>query len=85
LPDEFKIRQREEWGIKLVLTAGSIQYLRMTLEITTYADAIHHVKRGFLTIGLTGFTGSGCSTARRILESTTKQLRFMSIFYTTKK
>ncbi len=33
----------------------------------SYADALYAVKRGFLIVGLTGFTGSGCSTAARIL------------------
>jgi hypothetical protein len=33
----------------------------------TYADAYYKVKRGFLIVGFTGFTGSGCSTARDVL------------------
>jgi len=37
-------------------------------EIKSYLDALYHVKRGFLIIGLTGFTGAGCSTIRSILE-----------------
>lgn len=41
-------------------------------EIKTYADAIYQVKRGFLIIGLTGFTGSGCTTAMNILASERK-------------
>ncbi len=40
--------------------------------MTTYADALRSVKGGFLIIGLTGFTGSGCTTAARILRSKTK-------------
>jgi len=36
-------------------------------KIRNYADAVYHVKRGFLVIGLTGRTGSGCSTALRLL------------------
>lgn len=35
----------------------------------TYKEALYSVKRGFLIIGLTGYTGSGCSTARKILEN----------------
>jgi deoxycytidylate deaminase len=34
----------------------------------TYGDALLQLKRGFLIIGLTGYTGSGCTTARRILN-----------------
>jgi hypothetical protein len=37
--------------------------------IHSYEDALYEVKRGFLIIGLTGYTGSGCSTARNILDS----------------
>lgn len=37
-------------------------------DIKNYREALYHVKRGFLIIGLTGFTGSGCSTVRKILE-----------------
>jgi deoxycytidylate deaminase len=42
--------------------------------IKTYADAIYQVKRGFLIIGLTGYTGSGCTTAMNILSSETKPI-----------
>jgi deoxycytidylate deaminase len=35
----------------------------------TYHEAINFVKRGFHIIGLTGYTGSGCSTAKDILTS----------------
>ena len=41
-------------------------------EPITYRDAINHVKRGFHIIGLTGYTGSGCTTAKNILTSTTQ-------------
>lgn len=34
---------------------------------TTYADALYALKRSFLIVGLTGYTGSGCSTAARLL------------------
>lgn len=33
----------------------------------TYGEALYGIKGGFLIIGLTGYTGSGCSTASRIL------------------
>ena len=35
--------------------------------MATYGEALHSVKSGFLIIGLTGYTGSGCTTARKIL------------------
>lgn len=35
--------------------------------IKSYADALFKIKRGFLIIGLTGYTGSGCSTLANIL------------------
>jgi len=41
-------------------------------RIDSYSEALYHVKRGFLIVGLTGFTGSGCSTVRSILESEKK-------------
>ncbi|WP_130471948.1 deoxycytidylate deaminase [Candidatus Magnetaquicoccus inordinatus] len=44
----------------------------MESKINTYADAIFHVKRNFMIIGLTGLTGSGCSTVSRILTSNQK-------------
>jgi hypothetical protein len=34
----------------------------------TYADALFEAKRGFVIIGLTGYTGSGCTTTARILS-----------------
>ncbi|MBF0588737.1 MAG: hypothetical protein HQL53_06390 [Magnetococcales bacterium] len=34
----------------------------------SYEEEIYRQKRGFTIIGLTGFTGSGCTTAARILE-----------------
>lgn len=37
-----------------------------------YADALFSAKRGFVVIGLTGYTGSGCSTTARILKRDTK-------------
>ena len=42
------------------------------MNVGTYADALYHVKRGFLIIGLTGFTASGCSTVMRLLSRTEK-------------
>lgn len=41
------------------------------MNITTYKDAIFHVKQSFLIIGLTGYTGSGCTTYRKLLEGKT--------------
>jgi deoxycytidylate deaminase len=38
----------------------------------TYADVIFHIKRAFVIVGLTGYTGSGCSTAASILDSEAK-------------
>lgn len=35
--------------------------------LKSYSDAIFHIKREFIIIGLTGFTGSGCTSARNIL------------------
>ena len=35
--------------------------------INTYADALYRIKRGFLIIGLTGYTGSGCTSIANIL------------------
>ena len=37
------------------------------MEVNTYEDALYHVKRGFLIIGLTGYTGTGCSTIGDLL------------------
>lgn len=34
----------------------------------TYVDALFEAKRGFVIIGLTGYTGSGCTTTARILS-----------------
>lgn len=42
------------------------------MHIRNYADAVYHVKRGFLIIGLTGYTGSGCSTLQRVLTKSEK-------------
>jgi dCMP deaminase len=44
----------------------------MTLDLTEYGKAIFDVKRGFLTIGLTGYTGSGCTTIRKRLETSNR-------------
>jgi dCMP deaminase len=38
----------------------------------TYADALFEAKRGFVIIGLTGYTGSGCTTTSRILGRSEK-------------
>lgn len=38
----------------------------------TYGEALYGIKGGFLIIGLTGYTGSGCSTASRILRKKSK-------------
>jgi len=40
----------------------------MVAIMRTYGEALYHLKRRFLLIGLTGYTGSGCSTAARILR-----------------
>lgn len=40
--------------------------------MVNYADALDKLKRRFLIVGLTGYTGSGCSTARRILMKANK-------------
>lgn len=37
-----------------------------------YAEALYQIKRGFMIIGLTGYTGSGCTTAAGILTTTKK-------------
>jgi ABC-type glutathione transport system ATPase component len=41
----------------------------MTKErrLDSYADALFAAQRGFLIIGLTGYTGSGCTTTARML------------------
>jgi len=36
-------------------------------KLNSYADALYHVKQGFLIFGLTGYTGSGCTSAARLL------------------
>jgi hypothetical protein len=41
-------------------------------DLTTYKDVLYSMKSGFLIIGLTGYTGSGCSTAAKILTNKTK-------------
>jgi dCMP deaminase len=40
--------------------------------IRTYADALFSIKRGFLIIGLTGYTASGCTAVANILAKTKK-------------
>lgn len=40
--------------------------------IESYKDALNAVKRGFLIIGLTGYTGAGCSTIRKLLTQKEK-------------
>jgi len=40
--------------------------------VGTYGEALYGIKGGFLIIGLTGYTGSGCSTASRILRKKSK-------------
>jgi len=42
------------------------------MEINTYKDAVFAVKRGFHIIGLTGYTGSGCSTFSNLLSKKNK-------------
>lgn len=37
-----------------------------------YAEALLHAKRNFFIIGLTGYTGAGCSTTKNILKSSNK-------------
>ena len=41
-------------------------------RIETYGDALFSAKRGFLILGLTGYTGAGCTTAARILAKDKK-------------
>lgn len=36
-------------------------------NLKNYTDALYHVKQGFLIFGLTGYTGSGCTSAARLL------------------
>jgi len=38
----------------------------------TYGETLYNLKRRFLIIGLTGYTGSGCTTAARILTKSQK-------------
>ncbi len=40
--------------------------------MVTYGEALYDIKGGFLIIGLTGYTGSGCSNASRILRKKSK-------------
>jgi dCMP deaminase len=40
--------------------------------MNSYSDVLLRIKRGFLVIGLTGYTGSGCSTVMKTLERTEK-------------
>ncbi len=37
-----------------------------------YAEAVYHVNRGFIVIGLTGYTGSGCTKVASILSTRVK-------------
>jgi deoxycytidylate deaminase len=56
-------------GQQILLKKKARKYLSSCEYLMrTYADALYRIKRGFLIIGLTGYTASGCSTARRILE-----------------
>lgn len=41
-------------------------------RVDTYEDALYHVKRGFLILGLTGYTGSGCTSVSRLLTKMEK-------------
>ncbi len=43
-----------------------------SLRHKTYADALFSAKRGFVIIGLTGYTGSGCSNTAGLLGKETK-------------
>ena len=40
--------------------------------MANYADALDKLKRRFLILGLTGYTGSGCSTASMIFMKAKK-------------
>ena len=40
--------------------------------MTNYADALYEAKRGFMIVGLTGYTGSGCTTATGLLRRSSK-------------
>ena len=42
------------------------------MTVNTYREALFHVKRGFMIIGLTGYTGSGCTSASEILQKEQK-------------
>lgn len=42
------------------------------LAESSYADVLFEAKRGFVIIGLTGYTGSGCTTTARILGKAEK-------------
>ena len=42
------------------------------MKSKTYADAVYRVKRGFLILGLSGYTGSGCTTVQKLLSSSSK-------------
>ncbi len=41
---------------------------------TNYYEALYDVKRNFLIIGLTGYTGAGCSQCREIIETNEKPI-----------
>jgi len=42
------------------------------MQSQSYKDILFQIKRGFLIIGLTGYTGSGCSTVKTLIESDEK-------------
>ena len=44
----------------------------MNSQIKTYKDALYNGGRDLIIVGLTGFTGSGCSTAKKILSGEQK-------------
>lgn len=42
------------------------------MSVNSYSEALFHVKRGFMIIGLAGYTGSGCTSAAEILQRLAK-------------
>lgn len=54
----------------------------MPAAVTDYKDALYRVKRNFLIIGLTGYTGAGCSESRQILSNAEKPIipNFQAIY-----
>lgn len=52
-------------------SASKVAYTNVGDVPKNYGEALYGLKRGFLIIGLTGFTGAGCSTVRSILASKT--------------